>query len=133
NRRLPRQRPRFVRGILPIPKPLPAAVAVTVLLALPAASVRAAPPPAIGTKEAQARSVLAQIASIDRELGRTAEEWNGARYELALVRGQLAQTRTQLVRARRQDALARRRVAQRLVELYTSPSSSTVDVMLGAA
>ncbi|MGZ4389605.1 MAG: NlpC/P60 family protein [Gaiellaceae bacterium] len=106
---------------------------VAVLPAAPAARVEAAgTPPAIRAKQAQALAVVRQINTIDTQLGRAMEQWNGARFELAQVRTRLAQTRADLAQARRQHRLALTRVARRLVQLYTSPAPSSLDVIVGA-
>ena len=83
-------------------------VAAAVVAVLCVATVGAAPPPpgktppktkaqkALAVKEAEARQVLSEIASIDEELNVVSEQFDGARYKLQVLRKRLAKEQVQL-------------------------------------
>jgi len=102
-------------------------------IALAAVASSAGAPPTLKQKQAQARQVLAQVNELDIQLGRAAEAWNGANYELGKLRVQERQNATALAYARGQFRIAERRAEQRIVELYQSNEPSTTDAILGAA
>ncbi len=105
-------------------------VAVPVGLAIVASS--AAAPPTVKQKEAQARAVLAQVQALDLSSSRAVEAWNGAKYELGLIRVQEAHNAIALRRARHGYRIAEQRAAARLVALYESNDPTIVDAILGA-
>ena len=77
--------------------------------------------------------MLAEIARIDRELSHTVDAYDGARAQLAALRGELRQNRVELARARRMLRRAQVRLERRLVVLYTSDQPTTLDILLGAS
>jgi len=77
--------------------------------------------------------VLAEIARIDRELSHTVDAYDGARAQLAALRGELRQNRVELARARRMLRRSQVRLERRLVVLYTSDQPTTLDILLGAS
>ncbi len=87
----------------------------------------------VGDKREQAQAIIAEIASIDEEVGAAAERWNGANLELDSITSELAETREDLVRARRLLKVSQARAAERLRDLYVDGEpSSTLEVLLGA-
>ena len=98
-----------------------------------AAAVGASANPSINDKRAQAEAILAEIQTLDEELGAAAERFNGANYELGKLTAELAETREDLTRARQLQKVSRQRVAGRLRQLYMSgESGSAIEVILGA-
>ena len=86
----------------------------------------------LASKRSEAQAVLAQIESIDMELGRAVEAWNGANVRLEEIDGELAENTRRLGVARSGLRAAQERAAGRLVELYTADEPETVEVLLGA-
>jgi cell wall-associated NlpC family hydrolase len=125
-------------------------VAAAVASVLFAATVGAAPSPpsgktppikvpaqtkaqkALAIKEAEARQVLSEIASIDEELNIVSEQFDGARYKLEVLRKRLAKEQVQLGAAKARYARAEKRAARLAVWIYTSNHASSLDVILGA-
>ena len=98
-----------------------------------AAAVGASANPSINDKRAQAEAILAEIQTLDEDLGAAAERFNGANYELGKLTSELAETREDLTRARQLQKVSRQRVAVRLRQLYISgESGSVIEVILGA-
>jgi len=107
-----------------------------VLLAIVAALLAASqasgtPSPAIAAKQAEAQQVVAEINQLNVSLDRSNELVNLANLKLAQVRHEIAVNRRELVIARRNLARSRQSIAKRLVTLYMSGSTSTLDVILG--
>jgi cell wall-associated NlpC family hydrolase len=109
------------------------AVALAVLAAVLCASPLFASPPAkIKAKQREAEVVLAQVDALDRQLGKTVEQWDGAQYDLGKVRAQLAANRSKLGVAERARRQAEHLVQARLVQIYESDQPTTIDVVLGS-
>ena len=108
-----------------------AAAVLTTGFALVAAS--AAAPPKIKKKEAEARSILAQVQALDERSGAAVEAWNGAKYQLAQIKAQEARNKLLLRWARNGYRIAEQRAEARLVALYKSDDPSAIDAILGAA
>jgi peptidoglycan DL-endopeptidase CwlO len=109
------------------------AVAVVAFVAvLVAAPLAASPPGKIRAKQREAQVVLAQVDTLDRQLGKTVEAWDGANYELDKVRTQLAKNRRELGVAERARTHAEKLVQARLVQIYESDQPTTIDVVLGS-
>ena len=93
----------------------------------------AAADPTIASKQAQARAVLEQIQSIDMELGRAVEAYNGANVELDRLHGELKTNARHLTIARGSLQTAQQRLAQRLVSIYVDGGdTSALELVLGA-
>ena len=107
-----------------------------VLSVVAAASARPASTPVskaqIAAKAAQAQSVLAQVQAINVQLGRNAEAYDGARFQLQTLDARLAANRTLLVQARRDYRKAQRNAQELLVQLYTDDQPQWLDIVLGA-
>jgi cell wall-associated NlpC family hydrolase len=108
-----------------------AVVVFAVGLALVASS--AASPPTVKQKEAEARSILAQVQALDQRSGAAIEAWDGARYELKQVKAQEAHNKVLLRWARHGYRIAEQRAEARLVALFKSDDPSAIDAILGAA
>ena len=83
-------------------------------------------------KEAQAHAIVAQIQALGEEVGAAAERFNGANYRLQHLTNELRMTRRDLARARSMQRVAQDRLAERLVQLYTSNEPGALEVILGA-
>lgn len=103
-----------------------------ILAALLAAASAFAQPP-ISKKRAEAERVFAQVQALDSSLGRADERLNLANIQLARVKHDLVVNRYELRVAKRNLKRSQQMIAQRLVTLYTSPQTSTLEVILGAA
>jgi cell wall-associated NlpC family hydrolase len=102
------------------------------ILSLVAATAGSAEP-TIGSKQSEAQQVLAQIRSIDAQLEKAVEAWNGANVRLGRIQQELKVNRARLELARKNLAEARARASQRLVDLYTSSQPDALSVILGAS
>ena len=102
------------------PRLLTLVAALGLVATLAAAPLDASPPAAIKSKQRQAQVVLAQVDSLDRQLGSTVEAWDGAQYELGKVRVKLAANRKSLAIAEQARQQAERMVQARLVTIYES-------------
>jgi cell wall-associated NlpC family hydrolase len=108
--------------------------ALAVGLALVASS--AAAPPTVKQKEkqkeAQARSILAQVQALDVSSGAAVEAWDGAKYELKQLKAQEARNKVLLRWARHGYRIAELRAEARLVALFESDDPSAIDAIFGA-
>jgi peptidoglycan DL-endopeptidase CwlO len=111
-------------------------LAAPLILALVAALVvtaSATPQPSIGSKQAQAQTVLGQIRSLDSNLSHAIEAYNRANERLREVKADLAENKRELGIARANLRRARSVLAEHAVAIYTSSSGdSTLEVLLGA-
>ena len=104
-------------------------VAIAALFAAASASAQQG----VAEKQAQAQSVLAQIESIDRNLGAAVESYNLANVKLDKIQADLRENKKQLVLTRENLELAQDALAARLVTAYTSGTEdSTLSILLGA-
>jgi cell wall-associated NlpC family hydrolase len=110
------------------PAPLVAAALAGALLA----GSRADANPDVRAKQAQAQEIVAQVQALGEEVGAAAERFNGANYRLQQLTGELRMTRRDLARARSMQRAAQDRLAERLVQLYTSDEPGALEVILGA-
>ena len=99
---------------------------------LVASQAAAAPSPSITATQAEAQQVVGEINALNASLSRSDELVNLANLKLAGVRQQIAMNRRELVIAKRNLAKSRRTIAIRLVKLYTTGQTSTLEVILGA-
>jgi cell wall-associated NlpC family hydrolase len=120
--------------MLRIPRTTAVLLAAVLSCAVLAGDLSAASPKQrIKAKEAQARAVLAQVATLDRRFEASVEAWHGAQYELQLSRHQLVLDRRALRIASVQKRVALARVRARLVALYENPSdATTLGIFLGS-
>src|SRR5262252_1336354 len=104
-------------------------VLLAIMAALLMASQAVADP--IAEKQAEAQAVIGQINQLNVSLDRSNELVNLANLKLVEVKHEIAVNRHELTIAKRNLARSRTSIAQRLVTLYTSGSSSSLDVILG--
>jgi len=87
----------------------------------------------MSSKQAEARSVMAQIQELDSRLGKAVESYNLANVRLEKIQGDLRENAFELKLAKGNLKVGQKRMAKRLVELYTSGGSgSAMEVILGA-
>ncbi len=77
--------------------------------------------------------MYAQVQALDSSLGRADERVNLANLRLVQVKHDLAVNSHELKVAKRNLKKSERMIAQRLVTLYTTPQTSTLEVILGAS
>ncbi len=120
------------RSLLLIARPLiglSIALSAVVALTLPAQ----AEPPQIAAKRAEAQRVLAEIQSLDSQLEKAVEAYNGATEQLAAIERARAINTRHLKLARRNLSIAQRRLGARLRAIYTSDQEdSTLAILLGS-
>jgi cell wall-associated NlpC family hydrolase len=89
--------------------------------------------PSIGSKQAEAQQVLAQMAVLERDIEQQTEAYDGARAELQNIDADLATNTKHLAIAKESLGTAQTTIASRLRALYVNgPGSGTVEVLLGA-
>jgi cell wall-associated NlpC family hydrolase len=99
-----------------------------VLLAVGSASAQT-----ITSKRAQAEAIMAEVESMQADLGQTIEAWNYANIELDRIEGDLATNAKHLTAARKSLGVAQRRIQTRLRDLYVNgEGDSTLEVILGS-
>jgi cell wall-associated NlpC family hydrolase len=89
--------------------------------------------PGISAKQGEAQQVYAQILQLDSSLSRADERLNLANLRLAQVQSDIRLNRHELGIARQNLERSQKLIAQRLVNLYTTPQTSTLEVILGAS
>jgi peptidoglycan DL-endopeptidase CwlO len=93
----------------------------------------AAEPPQIEAKRAEAQRVLAEIQSLDVELERAIEAYNGATEQLAAIGREQAINASHLRLARRNLKISQHRLGDRLRAIYISgEEDSTLVLLLGS-
>jgi len=98
-----------------------------------AATAVSATADSVSSKQAEARSVLAQIQQLDSSLERAIEAYDLANVKLQQIKHDLTTNTHDLVIAKRSLKAAQRELSARLVELYTSQDQdSTLAVLLGS-
>ena len=103
-----------------------------ILAALFAAAPAVGQPP-LSAKRAEAERVFAQVQQLDASLGVADERVNLANIKLARVQQDLKVNKHELQVARRNLKMSQKAIAQRLVTLYTTPQTTTLEVILGAS
>jgi peptidoglycan DL-endopeptidase CwlO len=89
--------------------------------------------PAVSSKQAQARAVLAQIQGLDANLSHAVEAYNLANEKLDRIRQDLRENRRELRIAQGNLRSAEAALQARLVQLYTSGGNNGgLDVLIGA-
>jgi cell wall-associated NlpC family hydrolase len=85
-------------------------------------------------KQAQARSVMAQIQQLDSRMGKAVESYNLANVRLKKIQTDLRVNAYELKLAKGNLEIGQKRIAQRVFQLYTSGSNTgAMEVILGAA
>jgi cell wall-associated NlpC family hydrolase len=92
-----------------------------------------AAPPSIADKQREATAILAEIDSLDSDLNRAVESYDGARLHLTETQSAIRQNTHVLGIARQNLKTARKNIAARLVALYTrGQPTSALEIILGA-
>ncbi len=90
-------------------------------------------PPQIAAKRAEAQRVLGEIHSLDVQLEKAVEEYNGASDRLLTIERERALNTRHLAIARRNLTVEQRRLGARLRAIYTSDQEdSTLAILLGS-
>jgi cell wall-associated NlpC family hydrolase len=89
--------------------------------------------PGLAAQRQREKVVYAKVAAINARLDGVVQAWDGARVQLGGTEARLRENAKQLAVARANLAAAAKRIEQRLVELYTTPSPNTVEVLAGAS
>jgi cell wall-associated NlpC family hydrolase len=92
----------------------------------------ATPPGAISAKQNEARQIYAQVQQLNANLSKADEQVNFANYKLASVRHEIKVNQHELKVAQLNLKKSQKLIAERLVSLYTTPPTSTLEVILGA-
>jgi cell wall-associated NlpC family hydrolase len=109
------------------------AILLVLAAALFAAGGATAEPSQLSSKRAQAQDILAQVQQIDADLSHVIEAYNLANLKLDRIEGDIRRNQRVLRIARANYRVAQKRLAERVVQLYTSSGDdSTVTVLLGA-
>ena len=104
-----------------------------VVAALAAAGGATAEPAELSSKQTRAQEILAQVQQIDSELSHVIEAYNLENLKLERLDREVARNKRHLKVARYNLGEARTRLADRVVQIYTSDTEdSTVAVLLGA-
>jgi len=107
---------------------LAAAAAAGLLLAAGSATAQT-----VDSKRAQAQAIMAEVESMQAELGQTIEAWNYANIRLDEIESDLELNAKHLVAARKSLVVAQNRIEERLVDLYVNgEGDSTLEVILGS-
>jgi cell wall-associated NlpC family hydrolase len=110
-----------------------AAIALTIFLATVAVDSPALGDSRIGEKQAESRSVVAQIGRLGHQLDLASEAYNGATYRLEQTRVSMRLNEKELDVARRNLRVAEHRLGARLRDIYVSGAGDpTLEVLLGA-
>jgi peptidoglycan DL-endopeptidase CwlO len=108
-------------------------VLLVLVAALAAAGGATADPSRLDAKRAEAQDILAQVQQIDSDLSHVIEAYNLANVKLERIEGDIKRNQRDLRIARANYRVAQTRLAERVVQLYTSNGDdSTVAVLLGA-
>jgi cell wall-associated NlpC family hydrolase len=96
------------------------------------AAVPATADPSVSSKRAEAQQVLGQLQQLSDSLERARSQYDAASAQLAKTQRDLRENRHELHIAKRNLKVSERVIASRLVTLYTSEQTSTLEVILGA-
>jgi cell wall-associated NlpC family hydrolase len=110
---------------------LATALLATLAGLLATSQAAAQPSPTIAATQAEAQQVVGEINQLNTSLDRSDELINLANVKLAQVKRDIVLNQHALGTARHNLASSRRTIAERLVTLYTTGSTSTLDVILG--
>jgi len=106
---------------------------IALAAALVAASPSFAAPGSVSSKQAEARSVMAQIQGLDANLERAVDSYNLANEKLAGIESDLRTNKAELKLAKANLKHAQKQLNAHLVAMYTSGNQDTgLEVLLGA-
>ena len=106
---------------------------LSVLAAASFFAAGAAASPTVGSKQAEAKQVLAQIQAIDASLEHVIESYNAAQIKLDSIEAELKVNERRLEIAKANFKQAEGFLSARLVSLYTSGEQSALEVLLGSS
>ena len=104
-----------------------AGICIALLAAVPAFA-----DPSVSSKRAEAQQVMGQLRGLSDQLEQARSEYAASTAQLAKIQRDLKENRRELKVARHNLKSSQRVIAQRLVTLYTSEQTSTLEVILGA-
>ena len=104
-------------------------VALLGILATPAL----AEPASIAARRAQIARIQRGLEAIDAQVGRAAEEFNGARYRLEQVRRRIGENQRELTLAGRNLKLSRAILMRRVREIYRQGDPTMAEVLLSSS
>jgi cell wall-associated NlpC family hydrolase len=107
-------------------------VLVGICLALMLAVPAFADPSSVASKRAQADQVMGQLRSLSDQLERARSQYAASTAKLAQIQRNVRENKRELRIAQHNLKASQRAVAQRLVALYTTEQTSTIEVILGA-
>jgi peptidoglycan DL-endopeptidase CwlO len=113
-----------------LPTILGLAVLATAAVLLLGTGVAAPEPAAIQQKRAQVERIRAELAAIDAEVERAAEAYNGARYQLGLVKVRIERNKRQIRGTEADLERSEARLAARLRDLYANPPPTFAEVLV---
>ena len=90
------------------------------------------PQDTISSKQAEAQRVYAEVQQLEANLSKADEQVNFANYKLASVQHEIKVNSHELRVAQENLKKSQKLIAERLVSLYTTPQTSTLEVILGA-
>jgi cell wall-associated NlpC family hydrolase len=105
-----------------------AGICLALLLAVPAF----ADPGSVASKRAQADQVMSQLRSLSDQLERARAQYSASTAKLGQIQRDVRENEHELSIAQRNLRISQRVIAQRLVALYTTQPTSTIEVILGA-
>jgi peptidoglycan DL-endopeptidase CwlO len=94
------------------------------------AGVAAPEPASIQQKRAQVERIQSELAGIDAQVEQAAEAYNGARYELGLVRERIERNRRQIRGTEADLERSRAQLGRRLRDIYVTPEPTLAEVVV---
>jgi cell wall-associated NlpC family hydrolase len=91
-----------------------------------------ADPSSVASKRAQADQVMAQLRTLSDQLEQARSQYAASTAQLAKIQRDMRENRRELRIAKHNLKASQHVIAQRLVALYTSEQTSTIEVILGA-
>jgi len=88
--------------------------------------------PSVASKRAQAEQVMGQLQSLSDSLERARSQYDASTAQLQQIQRDLRENKRELRVARHNLRQSQRAISARLVSLYTSQQTSTLEVILGA-
>ena len=89
-------------------------------------------PAAIQQKRAQVEAIQAELAAIDAEVERAAEAYNGARYQLGVIKARIEQNKRQIEGTKRDLEKSEKVLGERLRDIYATPDPTLAEVVISS-
>jgi cell wall-associated NlpC family hydrolase len=89
-------------------------------------------PAAIQQKRAQVEAIQAELAAIDAEVERAAEAYNGARWQLGVIRDRIAQNKRQIQGTEADLKKSEKVLGERLRDIYVTPDPTLAEVVISS-